>query len=184
MNKFIKTGALVILGAIGLLLFILYATVKTKSTGLNSYEPFKALIGKTLVLNKETQLFIDQVTLVRDAEFPYMLMDDLHPDWAYYQECKDLPQVKIEEVLSLPKGTEFHVQKAVQYTTGVAGSSHPTLYGSIQYRGKTYQVAYRWGQRDSNKAYSKTDKYWKFHQAPWQDKPDTASYALPIAKVW
>lgn len=40
-KKMMGIVALVVIGGIGLFIFILYITVKTKSTGLNKYEPFK-----------------------------------------------------------------------------------------------------------------------------------------------
>lgn len=172
------------MGGIGFFIFIIYATVKTKSTGLNSCQPFKELIGKTVVLNKETYLFSDHENTTHNADFPYTLMDDLHPLWSYYQECKNLPHVDITEITSFPRGTKFQIKKAVQYTAGVSGASYPTLFGSIQHKGQLYKVSYQWGKQDFYKASNEAEKYWVFHQAPWQNTRDTASYVLPTANFW
>ena len=182
--KVIKILALVVFVGIGFILFILYATIKTKSTNLKNYEPYKELIGKTLVLNKKTYLFKDETTMIPNGNFPYTLMDDLHPRWAYFQEGKEMPEVDITEILTFPKGVAFHVEKAIQYTNGVSGSSSPTIFGSIEYQGKTYKISYFWGERDIDKAYRNVPKCWQFHQAPWQDSADTTWYALPTANIW
>ena len=182
--KAIKILALIIFGGIGLVLFVLYATVKTKSTNLKNYEPYKELIGKTLVLQKETYLFKDETSMIPNGDFPYTLMDDLHPRWAYFQEGKEISEVDITEVLRFPKGVVFHIEKAIQYTNGVSGSSNPTLFGTIDYRGKTYKISYPWGERNIDKAFRNVPKCWQFHQAPWQDAADTTWYALPTATVW
>ena len=182
--KVIKILALVIFGGIGLILFILYATVKTKSTSLKNYDPYKELIGERLVLQKETYLFKDETSMIPNGDFPYTLMDDLHPRWAYYQEGKEISEVDIKEILRFPKGVAFHVEKAIQYTNGVSGSSTPTLFGTIDYQGKTYKIFYPWGERDIDKAFRKVPECWLFHQAPWQDRADTTWYALPTANIW
>ena len=182
--KVLKIIALVIIVGIGFILFILYATVKTKSTSLKNYAPYKELIGKTLVLKKETYLFKDETTMIPNGDFPYTLLDDLHPRWAYFQEGKNIPEVDITEILTFPQGVEFHVEKAIQYTNGVSGSSTPTIFGIIEYQGKTYKISYLWGERDIDKAFRNVPECWQFHQAPWQDSADTTWYALPTANIW
>ena len=179
-----KIVALSVIGGIAAIIFILYVTVKTKTTGLNDYEPFKSLIGKTFTLQRDTYLFDDEDSFDKIPDFPFTLVDELHPQWSYYQEGKVLPQIKITEMMALPKGVTLTVEKAVQYTSGVSGYSYPTLFGTISYRGQTYKVVYHWGERDIDKSYENTDKYWTFCQAPWQERPDTSYYALPTAKFW
>lgn len=182
--KVIKRLLWVIFLGIGLMLFILFVTVKTKSTNLKNYKPYKELIGKKLVMQKETYLFEDEETFIPNGDFPYTLMDELHPRWPYFQEAKLTPGVDVKQVLRFPKGVVFHVEKAIQYTNGVSGSSTPVMFGRIDYQGKTYKISYPWGERDIDKAYRNVPECWQFHLAPWQDKADTTWYALPTATFW
>ena len=175
---------LIIISVIAGILLILYATVKTKSTSLNKYAPYKELIGKTLTLNEATYLFKDEASQIQDASYRYTLVDSLHPRWSYYQEAKEISEVNVEEILRFPAGVQFQVKKAVQFTGGVSGTSQPVIFGTIQYQGKEYKVHYYWGVRDIDKAFRNIDQCWQFHKAPWQEKQDTAFYALPTATIW
>jgi len=163
-------------------IFILYATIKTKSTSLNNYEPFKEWVGKTVTLNKETVLFKEKIRMNSNSNYPYMLLDSLHPQWRYVEEQKAIGD--IEEIIRFPVGTSLKLDKAIQYTNGVSGSSYPTIFGTITAHGMDYKVGYQWGERDVSKAFEKIEKCWFFHQAPWQDKQDTTFYALPTANFW
>jgi len=163
-------------------IFILYATIKTKSTSLNNYEPFKEWVGKTVTLNKETVLFKEKIRMNSNSNYPYMLLDSLHPQWRYVEEQKTIGD--IEKIIRFPVGTSLKLDKAIQYTNGVSGSSYPTIFGTITAHGMDYKVGYQWGERDVSKAFEKIEKCWFFHQAPWQDKQDTTFYALPTANFW
>lgn len=81
-------------------------------------------------------------------------------------------------------GTELVLEKAIQYTNGVSGMSTPYIFGTIGSREETYSVGYQWGKRDLAKSHYGVEECWKFHQAPWQAKPDTTFYALPVAEWW
>src|SRR5690606_13662046 len=174
--------AIVILVVVIGFIFILYATIKTKSTSLNNYEPFKEWVGKTVTLNKETVLFKEKIRMNSNSNYPYMLLDSLHPQWRYVEEQKAIGD--IEEIIRFPVGTSLNLDKAIQYTNGVSGSSYPTIFGTITAHGMDYKVGYQWGERDVSKAFEKIEKCWFFHQAPWQDKQDTTFYALPTANFW
>ena len=182
-SKILKIGVLIFVVGLIIFAFILFATIKTKSTSLNEYEPYKEWIGKTVTLNKETVLFIDKMYNYNN-DYPYALMDSLHAQWPYIDERKNLPQSDLEEIIKYPVGTKLTLEKAIQYTNGVSGSSSPVIFGTIIYNEKSYKISYQWGERDVSKAFDKIEKCWQFHQAPWQDKRDTAFYALPIAKLW
>lgn len=173
----VAVGALVLFGV------LLYATIKTKTTSLNKYKPFNEWIGKTVILNKRTVLFKDKMYM-NNSNYPYMLLDSMHPQWQYIEERKNLPEPDLEEITTFPAGTELHLEKAIQYTNGVSGTSNPTIFGSIHYNGETYKIGYRWGTMDLGKRFDKVEKCWHFHQAPWQEKTDTAFYALPTANFW
>jgi len=110
------------------------------------------------------------------------LLDSLHPQWQYKDEQKEIGD--IEEISHFPKGTVIKLEKAIQYTNGVSGSSYPTIFGTIIYNEKEYKVSYQWGKIDLGKHYDKVEKCWQFHQAPWQDVRDTAFYVLPTANFW
>ncbi|MBX3253591.1 MAG: hypothetical protein KF862_05570 [Chitinophagaceae bacterium] len=163
-------------------IFILYATIKTKSTSLRKYEPFKEWVGKSVVLNKEAVLFKEKIPGNTNGEYPYMLMDSLHPRWQYMDEEKSAGN--IEEIVAFPAGTALKLEKAIQYTNGVSGSSSPWIFGTVSSNGNTYKTGYQWGTRDLEKNFYQIEKCWKFHQAPWQDKTDTTFYALPTAEFW
>src|SRR5690606_8807660 len=118
--------ALVIIGGIALLGFIIFVTVKTKSTSINKYEPFKEWVGKTVTLNKETVLFKDKVEIYPNSSYPYMLLDNLHPKWQYVEEQKAIGD--LYEITRFPAGTRLKLEKAIQYTNGVSGFSNPTIF--------------------------------------------------------
>lgn len=174
--------ALVAVGSIGLFIFIIYATVKTKSTNLDKYEPFKEWVGQTVILNQPTALFKEKIPMHDNTRYPYMLLDSLHPNWQYAEDQKNIGD--IEEITKFPKGMMLQLEKAIQYTNGVSGSSYPTVFGTITANGNTYKVGYQWGTMNFGKSFDKIEKCWQFHQAPWQDHVDTAFYALPTAKFW
>lgn len=174
-------GIVVLVAVIGFV-FILYATIKTKSTSLNKYEPFKEWIGQTVTLNKVTILFKDKIPMNDNSDYPYMLLDSLHPQWRYIEEQKEIGD--IEEIISFPAGTQLRFDKAIQYTNGVSGSSYPTIFGTIIYNGQNYKIGYQWGTMDIGKSFDKIEKCWQFHQAPWQTSADLNFYALPTAMFW
>ncbi|SFO18195.1 hypothetical protein SAMN05421741_12436 [Paenimyroides ummariense] len=174
--------ALVVIGGIGLLVFIIFTTVKTKSTSINEYEPFKEWVGKTVTLNKETALFKDKQKMNPNRDYSYMLLDSLHPKWQYLEEQKAIGD--LVEITRFPEGTILKFEKAIQYTNGVSGFSYPTIFGSITSNGKEYKTGYQWGEMDMAKKFDKVEKCWQFHQAPWQKEKDTAFYALPTASLW
>lgn len=173
---------LVIIGVIGGFVFILYATIKTKSTNINRYDPFREWISKTVVLNKQTVLFKEKIMMNDNSDYPYLLLDSLHPNWQYVEDLKNIGD--IEEIVAFPAGTLLLLEKAVQYTNGVSGMSYPTVFGTITSNGNKYKIGYQWGTMDIGKRFDKIEKCWQFHQAPWQNKHDTAFYALPTANFW
>ncbi|WP_163516999.1 hypothetical protein [Gelidibacter japonicus] len=172
----------VVIGGIGLFVFMLYATIKTKSTSLNKYEPYKEWLGKTVTLNKETVMFKERDYMVLNSKYPYTLLDSLHPNWQYLHDLEALGDVV--KITSFPAGTQLALEKAIQYTNGVSGSSDPILFGTVNHNGKAYKVGYPWGKQDISKALDQIPESWKFHQAPWQTEQDTAYYALPRANWW
>ncbi len=174
--------ALVVIGGIALLVFIIYATVKTKSTSINKYDPFKEWIGKTVTLKKETILFKDKLEMNYNNEYPYTLLDNEHPKWQYVSEQKRIGD--LQEVTKFPVGTTLRLEKAIQYTNGVSGFCYPTMFGTITIDGKEYKTGYQWGEMDMGKKFDKVEKCWQFHQTPWQEEKDTAFYSLPTASLW
>lgn len=176
--------ALVIISSIGLFVFIVYTSVKTKSTGISQYAPFKEWVGKTVTLNRETVLYKEKIPMNNNSHYPYILLDSLHPQWRYAQEQKKQPDPDLEEISVFPAGSQLKIEKAIQYTNGVSGFSYPTLSGTITGNGKIYKTSYQWGQMNIEKSMDKIEKCWYFHQAPWQERQDTAFYALPAARFW
>ncbi len=175
---------LVIIGGIGLFICLLYATVKAKTTSLNQYQPFNEWIGKTVKLNKEVVLFKDKISTNKNYDYPFIMLDSLHPKWKYVEERTTMAEPDLEMIVKLSVGTILKFDKAIQYTNGVSGSSYPTIFGIITTKSREYKIGYQWGNIDIGKKYDKVEKCWHFHQAPWQEKQDTAFYALPIANFW
>jgi len=177
-------GIIITIGMVGILAFgfFLYATIKTKSTGISQYSPFKQWVGKTVTLDKETMLISEKLKLYPENGYPYLLLDSLHPDWPYIEERMQLGDYALVE--KFPAGISFQIEKAVQFTGGVSGSSTPFVFGKIRHGGKSYGTAYQWGTMDIAKFMDKVDASWHFHQAPWQPKADTMFYALPEARWW
>lgn len=181
-KKIMGIIALIVIGGIGLLVFMIFATVKTKSTSINRYEPFKEWIGKTVTLNKEVVLFKDKVEMNHNSDYPYRVLDHHHPQWQYIDEKKRIGD--LEEITTFPAGTTWKFEKAIQYTNSVSGFSYPIMFGTIAIDGKEYKTGYQWGEMDVGKKFDKVEKCWQFHQAPWQEEKDTAYYALPTASLW
>lgn len=180
-KKIIGIILLVIIGGIGLFIFVLYATIKTKSTNINKYPPFAEWIGKTVTLDKETVVFSEKIKMYPNGNYPYILLDSLHPRWQYIREQEKIGD--LTEIRVFPARTKLTLETAIQYTNGVSGSSYPTIFGTINDGSKEYKIVYQWGKWDMSKSFS-DPKPWHFHQAPWQDEPDTAHYALPKAQWW
>ncbi len=172
------------IGGVGFFIFILYATIKTKSTSLNKYEPFKEWVGKTVTLDKETVVFKEKVSMQPNNRYPYILLDKLHPQWQYVEDRKNLPEPDLVEIHVFPAGTKFAIEKAVQYTNGVSGSSYPIVFGTIGDGEEAYKIGYQWGDRNLGRSFDRIEECWQFHQAPWQAEPDTTYYALPDAHWW
>lgn len=181
-KKIMGIIALVIVGGIGLFIFFLYATIKTKSTSLNKYAPFREWVGKTVILDKEAIVFEEKVKMNPNSKYPYILLDSLHPRWEYVQNQEEIGD--ITEIKALAAGTKLVLEKAIQYTNGVSGSSYPTLFGTISDGEKEYKIGYQWGEEDIAKSHYNVEKRWKFHRAPWQATQDTTYYALPKAEWW
>lgn len=173
---------LVVIGGIGLLIFIIYATVKTKSTAIGKYEPYRMWIGQTVRLNKETYLFKEKIRMGDNRQYPYTLLDSLHPQWQYVRDQEAIGDVT--EIMTFPEGTPLKLERAIQYTNGVSGFSDPTIFGTITYQGKEYKAGYQWGNKNMSRSYDRKEDCWQFHEAPWQDQADTTFYALPTANFW
>lgn len=161
---------------------LLYISIKTKSTRIDRYEPFKEWIGKTVELNRPSVLFCERLPF--NDNYPNVLLDSLHPNWQYVDEQANLSEPDLVKIIDFPKGAAFTIQKAVMYTNGVSGSSTPMMFGTITHGAEAYQVGYQWGEQDIGKSFDKIKESWRFHQAPWQSIEDTNYYALPRAEFW
>ena len=172
--------------AVGLVLFalMLYFTIKTKSTSLNDIEPFRSLIDKTMVLQRQTFLFSEphEIYSDSDAGYPYFLLDSLHPNWQWVQDRLKMSEPDVKQIRAFPAGTKLTIKKAVMYTNGVSGGSNPSLFGIIKDEENTYKIQYRWGEQSKIRYFDNIAESWKFSKAPWQKVEDTTYYALPEAK--
>ncbi|HWL00676.1 MAG TPA: hypothetical protein VNQ55_12040 [Parapedobacter sp.] len=173
-----------IVGGIGLFILLGYATIKTKSTGLDTYPPFSEWVGKTVTLHRQTTVFEERITAHTNGGYPYLLLDSLHPQWQYVEQRLSAADPDLVKVAVLPAGTSLTLKKALQYTNGVSGTSYPTFFGTISVDGAHYAIAYPWGERSLSRHFDGIDECWQFNAAPWQTAPDTAYYALPEARFW
>jgi len=184
MSKRKIMGIIVLIGitAVFIFCFFLYACIKTKSTGISQYSPFKEWMGKTVTMDKETTVLTEKVKQYNDKNYPYLLLDSLHPSWPYLDERIELGDYILVE--KFPAGAKFHIEKAVQFTAGVSGNSTPFVFGTISYNGKNHKIGYQWGTMDIAKFMDKVKACWQFHPTPWQSLADTAYYELPEAEWW
>ncbi|WP_346239073.1 hypothetical protein ABDK00_010075 [Niabella insulamsoli] len=181
-RKPIRLLVLIISGGFILFAFILYATIKTKSTNISEYAPYNSWVGKTVALDKPTVLIVERVKISEDKNYPYSLLDSLHPDWQYLEEFEKAGNYT--KVTTFPAGVKFHIKKAIQFTGGVSGSSTPIVFGTLLHNGKEYKVGYQWGQRNIARYMDKIKECWHFHRAPWQTRSDNTFYSLRDAKWW
>lgn len=188
MHKRISTKKIlkvILLGGIlvvGLFIFILYITVKTKSTSLNNTAPFKELIGRPLTLNTTTWLI--QVTPTRNKDFPYVLIDEGHENFQWFKDRMKSTPPEVVFVDSVPAGAGVIFEKATNYTNGVSGFSVACLFGTLTYHGKEYAIEYTWGKESISRRMEGRSNTWTFGWAPWQSKRDTHYYAIPDAQWW
>lgn len=183
-KKVMGITAIVILGGLGIFICMLFFTIKTKTKNLHNYEPFKEWVGKTVELNRETVLFTDHGRSDDNSTYPYVLLDSLHPHWPDVVQHRKVPRADLAEIRSFPAGTKLKIEEAIQYTNGVSGFSYPTVFGTVSTGNETYKIAYLWGTLSMSRYFDKVEQCWQFHQAPWQNKQDTAFYAVPKAKIW
>lgn len=181
-KQMIGVIALSIAGGVGILAFIIYATVKTKSTNISKFEPYNEWVGQTVTLDRPAILFQENIPMVDNNDYPYILLDSLHPKWLYIDEQKQIGN--LQEIIQFAEGTRLNLENAIQYTNGVSGSSYPMIFGTITAHGKSYKIGYQWGTLDIGKRMNKVEKCWQFHQAPWQANVDMNFYALPTANFW
>ncbi|WP_437919944.1 hypothetical protein [Sphingobacterium sp. LRF_L2] len=183
-SKVIKTVGISLFFGIVLVVFMLYTSIKTKSTDISHYAPFRTYIGQSLFLNKDTYLFVEDPVFVVNKDYPYSLLDPEHEMWQSFQDRMLLEKSEVKQITSIPSGTKIAIEKAVQYTNGVSGFSTPIVFGSLILGETQYKVSYRWGNQDLAKFLDQDDYCWKFDQAPWQEVRDRAYYKIPDAKWW
>ncbi|QQT27656.1 hypothetical protein [Sphingobacterium spiritivorum] len=183
-KKIVIILAMLAAGGIGLFIFILYATVKTKSTDISTYSPFKEWVGKTVTLKKEMFLLEQDKNQIEEPVYPYLLIDSLHPQWQYAEAQKNNSNSDIKIIGKIPVGSKLSIEKAKQYTNGVSGFSQPALLGTLKNGEKEFKISFEWGDQNISKAMDGIEASWLFQQAPWQETKDTSYYILPQAKWW
>lgn len=175
---------LFLIGGACIFCFLLYQTIKTKSADMSNHAPYKHWVGKNCRLLRQTYLFKNKNSEEENSQYAYTLIDSLHPQWQYYKDAMYNPNMDVQYIINIPAGTTISFKKAIQYTNGVSGSSHPTILGNISINNRTYNISYQWGEISQARYFDHIDECWKFHKAPWQHTQDTAWYALPEAKWW
>ena len=178
-----KIIGIVVFVVIVLFALFLFQTIKTKSTSLNNFVPYKELIGKTVVLNNDVILYkYKNSAEVFNSNYPYFLIDSKDPDWISIPNFVEINE--IETIFEIPKGASLKIEKAIQYTNGVSGTSSPFVFGTITSDDIDYKVSYQWGEQNMSKNFDNIPESWYFYQAPWQNELDTSFYYLPKAKIW
>lgn len=110
-----KIIGIVVFVVIVLFALFLFQTIKTKSTSLNNFVPYKELIGKTVVLNNDVILYkYKNSAEVFHSNYPYFLMDSKDPDWISIPNFVEINE--IETIFEIPKGASLKIEKAIQYT--------------------------------------------------------------------
>lgn len=184
-GKFLWKALLGVLIIGALISFLIYATVKTKSTSLDQVAPFSSLIGETVVLQQDVDLLREvELKLYTHDAYPYLMTHLGHARYQQHQDRMANAPSEIELVVRIPAGTEVTFEKAVNYTNGVSGFSYPSLFGTLSHEGKQYKVDYVWGEEMIGLNMKDKEETWRFAQAAWQDKVDENYYAVPKGNVW
>lgn len=181
-KRVLKIALLVVVAAIFLFCFMLYASVKTKSTSLNKITPFQEILNKPLTLVRDVELFIEEFPT--NDDFPHLITDRYQRNYQYLHERLTIEVPDARFIVKIPTGQQVVFSKATMYTNGVSGSSKPCLFGTIDYNGKKYKVEYQWGDQSIGRRFDKIPESWSFAMAPWQTKIDLTFYKLPIAQWW
>ncbi|WP_418360823.1 hypothetical protein [Sphingobacterium detergens] len=145
-------GIIIGIGIVAVLVFgfFLYVTIKTKSTVISQYSPYKEWMGRTVILDKETVLLTEKVKRYDDKKYPYLLLDSLHPDWPYLAERIKLGDYK--PVARFPAGVTLQIEKAVQFT-GRLGQFYAFCFRYGELYGKKLQSGLSMGD----------DEYWEIY---------------------
>ncbi len=187
-NKQFKKGRfmkiLTIIGVVFIVVFAFsfYMSIKTKSTDISKHQPFQQYVNQTVTLQQEAVLYKELKPF--NNNYPYTIIDDMHPLWEYYQRLSISDQKELTKIKTFPAGTKINFQKAVNYANGVSGNSTPLIFGVILDGAKKHKVGYQWGEKSAMRFFDGVKKCWFFHQAVWQQQKDTSFYALPVAKWW
>lgn len=181
-KRVLKIALLVVIGAIFLFCFMLYATVKTKSTSLSKITPFQEIINKPLTLVRDVELFVEEFP--SNDDFPNLITDRYQRNYQNLHERLTIEEPDAKFIVKIPAGQQVVFSKATMYTNGVSGSSKPCLFGTINYGGNEYKVEYQWGDQSIGRRFDKIPESWSFPLAPWQSTIDLKFYKLPIAEWW
>lgn len=180
--RVVKVFFLVVLVGIVLFCFLLFLTIKTKSTSLVKKEPYSQVLNKPLTFLRDIYL-IDYEYRMKD-DYPLLMLDPHHPSFRSYVDAfKEDPPQGIY-VAKIPAGQHVIFTNAVMYTNGVSGGSTPCLFGEINYQGTVYKVSYHWGDQSISRNFDHIPESWSFPMAPWQSKLDMKYYELPTAQWW
>ncbi len=163
--------------AAGAVIFVLvlYQTLKTTAEDVSDLPPFDKVVPETLILKRDAILVKNYQPYVQEHE--YLLYDSLDEYIGQGIKAGDF-----ELAATLRRGTEIHTEKAKTFTNGVSGFTEPYILGYVTIGNIRYPFEYRWGNESLEKRLHNAPRRWTFPLAPWQDFPDTRSYALPPAR--
>ncbi|WP_160366903.1 hypothetical protein [Sphingobacteruim zhuxiongii] len=180
--RVLKIALLEIFGGISLFCFLLYMTVKTKSTSLQKEEPFQAILNKPQTLLRDVELFDEELST--NDDFPNIMTDQYQHNFTNLQGRLKIPKPDVTYIAKIPAGQQVVFRKAIMYTNGVSGGSTPCLFGTIRYNDREYKVEYQWGDQSISRRSDNIPESWSFAMAPWQPAIDLTFYELPIAEWW
>lgn len=144
---------------IGAVLFValLYYTLKTKITDVSDQRPYREVLNKELVLQRDAVLVKS-----RSADIyanPYLLTE---------QEEQLMPEALPR--YRLAKGTFIQITAAKLFKNGTSGFTYAYVLGKVYVPEIKSEVEfeYQWGESHIS-IYNDFKDYWTFPQAIWQE---------------
>jgi len=101
-KRVLKIALLVVIGAIFLFCFMLYATVKTKSTSLSKITPFQEIINKPLTLVRDVELFVEEFP--SNDDFPNLITDRYQRNYQNLHERLTIEEPDAKFIVKIPAG--------------------------------------------------------------------------------
>ena len=122
------------------------------------------------IINKEL-IGVEDAILIKNKTYQYTDQ--------YAMELRDMDNYDktLNDYITVPKGSVYSFHKAVAIKNGNSGNTFSYLLGEVTLKNtnRKYPIIYLWGTLNSD-IYQKSDDYWSFGKAPWQEEKDTKKY--------